>query len=214
MKLILLGLVNNAYLLVLIPFIISFFRKEIASKNWNFLLAYIYVCLATEVTAKILWWLKINNLLLLHIFSILEFFLLSLLYHSLFRNKKLKLVTWVLIILFTTFSIINSIYIQSTLQFNSYSRFAECLFIVFYAISYTAENYTKNFDASIVKTPFFLVNTGVLIFFSGNYCLFVLSNYLLSQSQTVNLYVWAYHTLLLACYYILIGVGLWKVQNR
>lgn len=213
MKPILLGVVKNAYLLVLIPFVISFIRKDANNRSLRFLFAYIYVCFATEAAAKVLWWLKMNNLLLLHIFSTLEFLLLSLLFRSLFKSQTLRALTVVFFAAFLIFSALNSIFIQPVYTFNSYSRFVECIFIIFYSISYFAENNAVTLAENPDKKSVFWINSGILIYFAGCFCTFVLSNYLLTTSKAANLYVWSYHTLLLGIYYCFISIGLWKTRN-
>jgi len=79
-------------------------------------LAAVFEAIATYMAIN-----SINNHFVGHVYTIIEFFFLGLLFYAVFERAALKKTIIVLIIGFTVFAVINAIYFQSIYTFLGYA---------------------------------------------------------------------------------------------
>jgi len=106
---------------------------------------------------------SLNNLHALHIYTVLEFILIGWYYYYNLPDIISKKSILICIVLFSTFSILNSIFIQPLHTYNSYARGIEILLIISFSILF----YMKNvFDLKREEELSRLIlNTAVLVYF-------------------------------------------------
>lgn len=157
-----------------------------------------------------LWFMRKNNLPLLHIYTMAEFSTIMLFYKVIFKSYIKKIWFIILIISFIAFCLVNVFYIQNWYMFNTYPRTLESVIVISSSLYYYYKITRQSLYIQIEKSPTFWINTGFFIYFSGSFLLFTLSNYILPLDREFNMMVWQFHALLSLILYIFIFIGLWQ----
>ncbi len=155
-----------------------------------------------------------NNLPLLHVYTVLEFACLVWFYRLVQRGFIKNKVFIGLAISFPVLAVLNALFLQDIYHFNTYVRSLESLLIITLALLWYYRALAELKIPRLQDDPVFWVNTGLLLYFSGNVLLFAFSNYILSFHRSLNLYIWAFHGLFGTLLYLFITVGLWKQPAR
>jgi hypothetical protein len=155
-----------------------------------------------------------TNLPGMHVYVPIKFFLFSMAYrHFLdgFLNKK---VIYGIMIIVISYSVINSLFIQSIFQqFPNFVR-AICVFILaVYAMLWFLKSLREMKITSLRAEPIVWINTGAIIYFSGSFFIFILSNLFLEHSRDILSYSFRVSSFLMALFYILIAIGFWKTKK-
>ncbi len=168
---------------------------------WNFL---------TEVTAFLLLENDIGNLPLLHIYTLGEFLLFSLFYREI--NLKATFLTKNIFILVSSLLIIlNTVFLQDIAGFNSNAKTFVQVTIIINAILFFYQN------SSELKAPnssIKLINSAILIYYSGSLFIFMFSNYFLSRGIKIHRAFWDFNTLLNFLFQVLIFIAIWRFTHK
>jgi hypothetical protein len=202
---------------VLVPFIVSvfwWFRKTEKRYEQKMIAAYILLAVLGEIISRTIGAYRLNNLPVLHVYTLMQFLLVALLYRP-FMMKPVTPSVWSIVtIVFLLGSIINSLFVQSIWSFNGFARAAESFIIVLFAIWYFRKLLFS--DAAAVplqEVPMFWISTALLFYFSGCFFVFLLSGYVLDISSKVFSISWAFHDLILIIHYIFITAALWPTRQ-
>lgn len=154
----------------------------------------------------------INNLYSFHIFTVIEFSLMTLFY-VLFFKPYYKRSYWMigLIPLFLIAAVIDY-RINGPNEMNNFSVSVEAIVLSFIALLAFFFVMRRMIYDKLLDTSFFWINTAVLLYFSGNLLFFISSNYLHANEQANYLAMWTIHSFMNIFYNILISVGFWKAQ--
>ncbi len=199
----------------LVPALLALWRWRTGDREQKLLGILVGIAVAIEVLALIIGAgvFHLNNLFLLHIFTVLELGLLALMFGpaigSLLPAPQLRL----LILGFVVFAIFNSIYIDGITRFNAFAKAIEALMVIgfvllyFYHILRTLE--IKHLD----RAPLFWVAAGSLIYFSGSLFVFIYSNKIVS-SVSSSFTIWGIHAFLYILKNIFYSIALWTKSNK
>lgn len=117
---------------------------------------------------------QLYNLLFLRLFLIFEFILLCILYNEIINNIKIKKITPYAIFFFVAFCIYN--FLKSPLTvFDFFPLVIECLFFTMVILYYFYETMRYNYAIPLYQLPSFWISVAFLIYFSGNFFLFLYS---------------------------------------
>lgn len=155
----------------------------------------------------------INNLWLLHYYTVFEFSLIAWFFGIIlegFIQPKLILIVG---IGFGIASMLNSIYLQPLNEFNTYARSLEGVLVILMALAWYFRTLSEMKVKRLQDEPLFWVNTALLLYFSGSVLLFAFSNFLLSLNRSLNLYIWAFHGIFSALLYSFVSIGVWKLPK-
>lgn len=195
--------------LLAINVIICLVRWKELTTTLRWLTAYLGNALVIQIIAKIFWAYTVNNLPLLHLYTLLEFILLSLFYYSLYYRAKFKYFRYY-IIFGGVFILFNSLFIQPLESFNSIAKTFTQLSYILLAIGYMfslAKGGVKKYD---------LINSAILIYYSASLFIFMFSNVMLSleDATAYNLYLWAANVFLDILFQLMILYSLWSTVWR
>jgi hypothetical protein len=158
-------------------------------------------------------YLRMNNIPLLHLYTPVEFCLITIFYARVlpvvFRGKRL----WWITGSFIVFSAVNSFYLQNLYAFNTYSRGLEAAFFICLSLICFGRMIRELNNDRPQHDPVFWINAGFLLYFSGALFLFILSNYILPMKRQTSLHIWAFHSFLSILLYTMISIGLWKAKK-
>lgn len=192
---------------VLLPLVIAISKYRYFSKPFKVLTLHLIIVSFFSVVSGVLYFLKKNNLPLLHLYTIAELITISWFY-SCILDKWPKKFLLVLIVSFILLALIDASYIEGWFQFNTLPRSIECLVVICFSISVYLKILAELNIEKLQHSSLFWVNTGFLFYFSGALFLFALSEYLLPLKFEYRMYVWTFHALLSSLLYFFIFTGL------
>ncbi len=199
----------SAYI-ILIPTILAIMRLRDGDREQRLLSLLIFSSLFVELTALIIGLSGEgeNNLFLLHIFTVIEFTLLTLIFQPHVKVLIPKKAIHFLIAAFFLFAVINSLFFESIQQFNAFGRALEGLLIIFLDLLCLVLILKTLKIKQPECSPLIWISIGTLIYFSGSLFVFIFSNYVLS-SQSVSVTIWGIHAFMSIVLNLFYTVALW-----
>ncbi len=144
-------------------------------KQLKTLCLYIFLAFTLEMAIWITASASINNLFLFHAFTYVEFIFLSMVFYQLADLLIWKRVILWLLLLFCVFSIVNSIFYESILEFNSNQRYVAGIMGFVLIVGYFAKLIRKAEHIYLERHPYFILAASYLLYFSGTFFLFLVS---------------------------------------
>lgn len=156
-----------------------------------------------------------NNLPLLHIHTLGEFLLLSYFYMGLLKSPRLlsKYFQWVTLAI-SLLIILNTLFLQSIYGFNTYAKTAVQFILIIYAVLYFFDLSDQETLAASEKKYLRLINSAILIYYSGSLFIFMFSNYFLQNNLNLPSGLWAFNTILNLVFLALVSISLWQIIYR
>lgn len=194
---------------ILLPFIAAL---TVRNKRFmpGFLILFIYLCTqaAASILSILLIKIKLTNIPLLHVDTLLEVVLLVLYLDKAIEDKALSKYSRFIIVAFSLLCIFNFIFFQSIYSFNTYTRPAGAIVLIVLCMYYRVQHIKKNEEQSWSANPHNWFVTGILLYFSCSLLLFICSNYLaIHTSRESNMLIWTLHATFLLIMYLLFTKG-------
>ena len=200
--------------IILVSLFMALLKFKSVAKACPEMLYFLALAVFFEFLSRFLSGRRTNNMPYLHLYTTLEFLTISLFYYRTLKHFISAKVLLGTIIGFVSFAIINAFFIQGITNFNSYARSIECIILILFSLIYYYMMLSELSIKDPIKSTDFWLNTAFLIYFSGSFVLFILSNLINEQSLEINIAAWAMHSFLLAILHIFISLGLWRVPPR
>lgn len=202
---------------ILVPIGTAMYRFKNLGKEMKILFYYTLLNGGINILAIILWYLKIKNLPVLHVFTILEFLVIAQMYYHMLNDKIIKMIIKYLMIIFPILCIANFIFLQSIFQFNTNTRPFEALLIMMFSLAYFAQINDPTDGKMWGEVPMNWVSAALLIYFSGALFIFSFSNYTSilknPKFQSLNVLIWNIHATLVLIMYLLFAKGFSKCRK-
>ncbi|RLJ79590.1 hypothetical protein BCL90_0295 [Pedobacter alluvionis] len=166
-----------------------------------------------QISQLILSLFKHNNLFLLHIDVPIEFVLLTHFYYSFLKPYLDKRIFFVLVTVFVTLSIVNSIFLQHVNSFNTYALITKAIVLII--LSIFAFIALLDPRSGMNKTPIgktvTLINSGLFINLSSTLLIYYFSNFLIiNVNKNMVNYIWVYNDLASVIMYSCFIIAVWK----
>ena len=168
----------------------------------------------TEIFARSFAYSGINNLPLLHLYTLGEFIFLVWFFKSIIKktiffqnNFNYLLIGGAILI------ILNSIFIQSIYAFNPLAKTFVQLVIISLAVLYFYHLSENQSFSPLVEKSLRLINSAILIYYSGSLFIFMCSQIFIDNSDLYKTF-WAFNAVLNLVFQLLILWGIWKVIFR
>lgn len=199
-------------LTILLPIFIAFLRFKYLTDAAKALLVYLCTNALVSIVIKYTATHKINNLPIFHLYTLIELILLAEVYKKLIGFKKTITIVQ---FLFLVACVVNAIFFQSIFTFNTYTRPLEAFIVMLFAVNYFAKIFTDTSKIKLSEMPGFWFNTGLFLYFSGAFMLFIFSNFLLSPSVSQKSFyiVWNTHATFVLIMYLLFTIGFIKCKK-
>ena len=168
--------------------------------------------LLTEIVAHWLFDRKIINMPLLHLYTLVSFWLFSIFYRELFRGKPaVRRYFWPYLATVTLILLANTLWLEPIMGFNSNAKtLIQCLFIA-YVVYYLFDAFGKVDFLQPDDLSVSLVNMAILIYNAGSLFIFMfaktLNNGLLSPKAQSGL--WMMNSLLYLIFQLLLLLAVW-----
>ncbi|MCI4666669.1 MAG: hypothetical protein MRZ79_00810 [Bacteroidia bacterium] len=193
---------------VFIPFVVGLIRWRQLHISQKLIFGLTVVAILAELSSLILSRTIGNNLVVLHIFVLLEFILLTLAFSRGYRNYISRNGELLIISGFGLICILNVIFFQGLFEYSSNTRTLEAIFLIAMAMGFFVLSLKRLDIKDLNSHPMFWVSAGVLLYFTANLLLFIYSNYVgkLGQSSEIGALtfkeIWAIHGILNTILYL------------
>lgn len=187
-----------------ILFLIGFFRN---GKAYKLFTIYLFLMSIIQFFTYYLWKEGLYNLHLSHYYLVIQFILLGLFYHTLFKSRTQKwLIISVLIFVVLILIIQSYLYPELLYRFNLLEIILTSLPIVFFSV-------IQFYNSLSEKKEFMYVNSGIFIYVLSSTLIFCSGNIMTELDPSINNLVWFMNVVLYLVYQILISVE-WFLNFR
>ena len=193
------------------PLLISAIYFKRLPNVLKILSTFVFINLFIEIVNFYHSYKEINNMFVFHIYTYIEFAMISTIFYTLFKSRKLKIGVFISVGLFYLFSIFNLIYWESINGFNSNQFAFEAVLVFIYCIVYYTELMKNPSVIHLEKSPDFLLVSGYFLYFSGTFMLFISSKELLLTNSAGY---WILNSILNILLNITYTVVLWTGRKR
>ncbi|GGH54090.1 hypothetical protein ACN9ML_23085 [Dyadobacter endophyticus] len=203
------------YLPVLAAAAMAFWRCRKAERPVQLLCGLIFFALCIESISRVFWFLKVSNLFLWPIYITVEFALLTWMYSLVLDRKWLTTLRGWMLAAFTGIVLVRELgqHGQSVWIDNA-GRSIESVVVILLALSYFFKVFQELKVQNLLVEPFFWVSAGLLLFFSGNFLIFIFMNFILLYSKNLNDQIWVIHALMNYMLYITYSIALWVGRGK
>ncbi len=147
------------------------------------------------------------------LYEIGEFTILFFLYFGILKPKKSK---WIFILIgfsFILFSSLNFLFLQHE-KLNSFTFLSSSIIFIWLSVVYFFSLMKDLPTYHLEQIPMFWINTAVLIFFSGNFFLFLTTDYLIKVSPNDFMVHWSLHNILNIVKNLLFTIAFWHAGRK
>ncbi|GAB5557609.1 MAG: hypothetical protein SchgKO_18220 [Schleiferiaceae bacterium] len=149
-----------------------------------------------------------NNMPLYHLYVGIEFFWIWILLKPIIPTPKNSSALFIgALLAFEVFVIINSAWIQDMSEYPSFTRTTESILIIAVSIYYFYSTLIQKMEKNLLRSPFFWLASGLLIYFSCNLLLFIFGNYISDRSSPLFRSLWSVHAVLNILLYLSYSVA-------
>lgn len=184
------------------------------------MLLYLLFAGITDVVERILGIHHVNNLPLLHFYTIVEYLFIVRYFQLILNNSANSILIAILLIAFPILSILDFIFIQDIHQYNSYPRPIAAIIVIALCVYYFFR-YSEN----EIKGPWLSVSSnwiavGLMIYFSSSLFYFAFLNIISQKANQGHHYMNLYfifggiHATLVLLMYLMVAAGFLQVKNE
>ncbi|WP_210521565.1 hypothetical protein [Hymenobacter terricola] len=156
-----------------------------------------------------------NNLFLMPVYAVGEFWLLALVYgRSLQSAAFTRMMPW-LVAGFAAYALVDSLLARAELAyFRPGQQVIQSVLVLGFVGLYFRKVLQELRIEHLRREPMFWVSAGLFIYFAGYLQIALFSNYLLYYSDRLNMSIWAVHSLLFIVLYCCYCVALWLSPRK
>jgi len=187
------------------------YYKQIGS-HLRFFILLLLLGLSTEIFSFV--YMKIlnntNNLFVIPIYYILEFFILSCLYLKHFFKKTNWIGTSLIVLIQVVLCIegYRSMYFDQVYSFHAYGKVLVNLVAVIYSLKFFLNLAQGSAKINPSKVG---LNIIIFVYYVLSLILFIFINFLVNGDSTITMYFWIFHSSITALFYFSISFLIWKV---
>jgi len=198
---------------------VRYLGRANATQRW--LTALVVFAAATEVTSMLVsQWLRQPTIVILHVFSVVEFLLLLRIYQL--NGVISRDWTWPALLLIPALGLASALQWDAVAEYrhNATLRSTECVVLTglalryFFTSSQAVTKLVKYQPAQLGSSPMFWVNTAVLLYFPAALFIFLFSQWYATPGDPYGLMAYAVQAILSIVKSILFTIALWKRPPR
>ena len=195
--------------------LLTLFKFKNANPAQKTLSYLIFIGTLTEVTTFMLAQYKINNLPFLHLYTILEFLLLTRIFQQNIKSGFPSIGFRGIQLFIVSFAFWYAFLWKSLWVHNDLVRFMAGIFIMFYCVLFFYDTIKKLNITHLEKSPIFWISTGVLLYYLTNFVFFLFTNneILVLMEQRTSLMLWGIYIMMNIVKYIFFGIAIQIKSN-
>jgi len=200
---------------VLVPLSTALIKKTFKQRYLKIIFLYLIFSGLSDLAERLLGIHHINNLPLLHFYTIVEFLFILRFFQLSFNDPLVSRLTGWLMVIFSGFCILDFIFIQSIYKFNSYPRPISALIIIGLCLFYFFKHSESENQKPWVDAPLNWMVTGLLVYFGSSLFHFAFLN-VLNENVSENVYFifGTIHATLVMVMYLLFTAGFLYAKNE
>ncbi len=214
--------IYTAYLVplcVLIPVLVFFSKYRFAPVKYKTIFWYLITSASINFAGIIIAFKHQSNLWLFHVDTITESILLLFFFQKINYRTPVKVAIQMILLLFPLACVLNLLFFQKGIEFNTYPRVIESMLFIFLAAIYWLQENNEAENIAWSKNPLNWILSGIILYFASSFSLFVFSNFLLADAISRHDFyllriVWSVHATLLLIMYLLFSVGFYKIEKQ
>lgn len=205
-----------SHLPILLSALYTFIYFKKFSKPLQIFSYSIFFSSVIQFISLLLWFYRVNNMPLLHLYVIGQILLLGWFYQKVLGGYINVRIIWFVTILFSIFSIINSFFFQNIFSFNSYAITFQSVLItivtIFSYIVFLNKIVQQENSNDILSLNW--INSGLFIYHASNLLIFYFGASILGKiSADLGLQSWILHSFFSIIMYTCFLVGLYKAPK-
>ena len=194
-----------------IPLIVFlFYYKKMAYAD-KILFAYVCLVILTNISLRVYTYFDKYTVNVIHIYLFFEIFLFTYLIKVLVQLKWLDKIFWIGFSAYMVFAIVNTIYWEPFNTFNSNLRSIENLIIILFCLLFYYNLFQKTLVTNLSRYPYFYGVSGMLIYFSGTFFIYMFAKYM---NKNIADMLWLVHAILNILLNTSIAITLWLSGTR
>lgn len=167
--------------LLILVCIVGVLRLHRLGSAFKMLLLMIAVTLISEIIGRWLSYRLRSSIPVYHFYVLISFWMYSFVYQKLLHRLRQRYTVLFISILFSLFSVLNTLVFQKIMEFPSNSILASSMLLVVYSVMLFRQMLDELPGRQVVREGYFWMNTAVLFFFSIQTFDWGLYNYLLKR---------------------------------
>lgn len=186
--------------------------KELKVFSW-----FIFFSGFIQMSSLSLWFLRRNNMPLLHAYVGIGFVLLAWFYTTLLHKFMPTKIIWLTAILFLFYTALNALYFQDIFTFCSYALTTESVLIIILAIFTFTVFLNRIVKASLWNDSKSInwINAGLFIYYSSTLLISFFGTAIVHRIQgKIALYTWVLHSFFSVIMYTCFIISLWKRSKK
>lgn len=191
----------------------SFMRYKTLDRELKIFSWFLFVSGIIQMASLVLFLFKLNNMPLLHLYVAAGLICLVLFYQAVLGKFISEKITWGITIVFLAFTLVNTLFIQNILTYNSYALTVESVIIIIlslFTFMLLLNDIFRESRTRLVKSLNW-INSGLFIYYSSSLLIFYFGDLITSFSQShLVKYTWVAHSFFSMIMYTCFFVGLWK----
>jgi hypothetical protein len=182
--------------------------------NLRYLAGLMWLVLPLEMLAFVMMLMHRNNLFIMPIWNIGEFWLLALVYGKTLQSRAFdRALPW-LVGGFTAYALFDSLYAGTLTQFRPGQQVIQNILVLGLVGLYFRKLLHELRVQQLKREPMFWVSAGLIIYCLGYLQIALFSSYLLRFSVQLNMNVWMVHSLLFITLYCCYSLALWLPRKK
>ena len=148
----------------------------------------------------------INNMYVQHVYTMFEFTFLLILYWKVMLSRRIRKATIWCTVAFFIFKTTDLLFITSFHQVDTLAITIESIIAIVFSILYFGQLLNER-TPNLTAVPLFWINSGIIIYFSSNFFIFLFSTYILEDAEQYYVY-WSIHNTLVVIRDILFTIAM------
>lgn len=203
---------------IFIVIIFALITRKNFGKAYKPFLKFLYLSGSVQLISLPLWFFQLNNISLLHFYVPISTVLLVNFYKQFLGNFISAKIFNGAAILFVTLSVLNTIFLQDILTFNSYALTVQSILISILSLStfkwLMHEDIRKKYKKNKLSSLNW-INSGLFIYYSSNLIIFYFGELMMhSISKEWSQQTWILHNTFSTVMYFCFFVGIWKNRQQ
>lgn len=197
---------------VLPPFVLSLIRHQVLHGEITLIKYYVWASLVFELINNGIAIQNKDNSLVYNIFSVFECLLLGTYYYQILHSPTIRKGLITVLVVFMVGSIVNLLWGEGS-GFNANTYMVAALIMLVVSLLYYYQLLTSLEVPFLLKSPHFWINSGVLLYFSGSFFVFMFAGLILSIEFKPEFEYWNITALLNITFRIILAISFWLVKR-
>lgn len=154
-----------------------------------------------------------NTMIIGHFYFPIVFLILTIFYLQVLKGFVKPVYLYVIIIIYESYCLINSLFIQSLFEYPSIEAAIGATIIFLFSIAWFTKIMIEAKIEKLAEEPLVWINSAILIYYTGNFFYFSLYNLIVNASLDVAMLVTKLFVVLNLFFYLIIAIGFLKAKR-